>query len=124
MLFVHVAVFPTVLVLDVAPVLKIGLAVVIGTSLIWQWLHGASLMPGELTLADDGDCSLTRGGQSRAYRITRASLHTGLVRFTLKRVGTRPRILLLMHDAVEPEVYRELRARITQGHLPRREKIM
>ena len=124
MFFVHAAAFPVVFILDVAPVLKIGLAVGIGVSLIWQWLRGASLMPREIKLADNGDCSLTRGGQSRLYRITRASLHAGLVRFTLKRVGTRPRILLLMHDAVEPEAYRELRARITQGHLPRREKIM
>ena len=73
---------------------------------------------GELRLEDDGTCIQSVNGEPRRYRLTRATAHAGFVRLTLMRADERMRTQLVPRDAVEPEVYRELRARIVQRRLP------
>ena len=105
-------------VLPIALWQKFGLAVLIGTSLWWQGRYGIGASACEIRLEEDGSCIRTANGEPRGYRIARASAHAGFMRLTLKRTGERTRIQLVPRDAVEPEVYRTLRARIVQRRLP------
>lgn len=107
-----------VFVLPIALGLKLGLAALIGASLWWQWRHGAAAAVGELRLEDDGTCTQSVNGEQRRYRLIRATTHAGFMRLTLQRTGERMRTQLVPRDAVEPEIYRELRARIVQRRLP------
>jgi hypothetical protein len=118
----HVGVWPLVFVLHVPTALKIGLAGLIGASLGWQWHRGALVAPGELKLGDDGNGTLTGEGRAvRGGRVACATLHAFFVRLTFEHASAGPRTLLIMQDALEPEAYRELRARVTQGRLPVRD---
>ena len=96
----------------------IVLAALISASLWWQWRYGVWASAGELRLEEDGSCTHTANGEQRRYRITRATAHAGFVRLTMGRTGERTRTQLVLRDAVEPEVYRVLRARIVQRRLP------
>ena len=107
-----------IFVLPIALGLKIGLAVLIGASLWWQGRYGVAASVCEIRLEEDGSCVRTANGEQRHYRIARATAHAGFVRLMLLRAGERTRIQLVPRDAVEPEVYRELRARIVQRRLP------
>ena len=107
-----------IFVLPIAPWQKFGLAVLIGTSLWWQGRYGIGVSACEIRLEEDGSCTRTANGEQRRYRIARASAHAGFLRLTLKRAGERTRIQLAPRDAVEPEIYRTLRARIVQRRLP------
>lgn len=121
MLGAHVGAWPLVFVLHLPAALKIGLAGLIGASLAWQWRRGALVAPGELKLGDDGNGTLTREGRAvQVGRVVRATLHAFFVRLTFERASAGPRTLLIMQDVLEPEAYRELRARVTQGRLPKR----
>ena len=111
-----------ILVLPIVPVLKAGLVALVGTSFWRQGRHGVPASECEIRLEEDGSCIRTANGEQRHYRIARATAHAGFVRLTLRRAGERTRIQLVPRDAVEPEVYRELRARIVQRRLPVPEK--
>jgi hypothetical protein len=114
----HVGALSLTLVLPIAPGLKIGLAMLIFASLWWQWRYAAVAAVVELRLEDDGTCIESINGEQRRYRLTRATAQAGFVRLTLQRAGERTRTQLVPRDAVESEVYRELRARIVQRRLP------
>jgi hypothetical protein len=104
--------------LPIALWFKIGLAALIGTSLWWQGRYGLPASACEIRVEEDGSCTLTANGEQRRYRIARATAHAGFVRLTLQRAGERARVQLVPRHAVEPEVYRDLRVRIAQRHLP------
>ena len=114
----HTGALLMIIVLPIALWQKIGLAALIGTSLWWQVRYGVWASACEIKLAEDGSCIRTANGEQRRYRITHASAHVGFMRLTLVRAGQRGRIQLVPRDAVEPEIYRTLRARIGQRRLP------
>jgi len=114
----HAGALLLIFVLPIALAHMIGLAALIGTSLWWQGWHGVRASVCEIRLEEDGSCIRTANGEQRRYRIARATAHAGFVRLTLQRAGERARIQLVPRDAVEPEVYRDLRARIVQQRLP------
>ncbi len=114
----HAGALPLIFVLPIALGLKVGLAALIGASLWWQSRHGVRASVCEIRLEEDGSCIRTANGEQHRYRIAHATAHAGFVRLTLQRAGERTRIQLLPRDAVEPEVYRDLRARIVQRRLP------
>jgi len=107
-----------IFILPMAAGLKIGLAALIGASYWWQVWYGAGTSGREIRLVEDGSCIRTANDEQRRYRIARATAHAGFVCFTLTRAGERTRTQLVPRDAVEPEVYRDLRARILQRRLP------
>jgi hypothetical protein len=98
--------------------LRFGLATLIGVSLWRQWRYGAWAASAELRLEKDGFCIQSLNGEQLRYRITRATAHAGFVRLTLQRAGRKTQTLLVPRDAVEPGVFRDLRARIVQRRLP------
>jgi len=114
----HAGALLLIVVLPIALALKIGLAALIGASFWWQGQYGVPASVCEIRLEEDGSCLRTSNGELRRYRIARAIAHAGFVRLTLMRAGERTRIQLVPRDAVEPEVYRDLRARIVQRRLP------
>ena len=114
----HVGALLLMAVLPIAPVIKIGLAALIGASYWWQVWYGVGASRCEIRLEEDGSCLRTANGEQRRYRIARASVHAGFVRLTLQRAGERTRIQLVPRDTVAPEVYRDLRARFVQRRLP------
>ena len=118
MLGAHAGALLLTFVLPIALWQKNGLVVLIGTSLWWQGRHGVWASACEIKLEEDGSCIRTANGEQRRYRIARASAHAGFLRLTLMRTGERTRIQLVPRDAVEPEIYRTLRARIVQQRLP------
>ena len=122
MLSAHVGALLLMAVLPIALVLKIGLAALIGASYWWHVWYGAGASRCEIRLEEDGSCLRTANGEQRRYRIARATAHASFVRLTLQRTGERTRIQLVLWDAVAPEVYRDLRARIVQRRLPAHDK--
>jgi hypothetical protein len=114
----HAGALLLIVVLPIALAPKIGLSVVIGASYWWQVLYGTGPSGCEIRLEDDGSCIRTANGEQRRYRIARATAHAGFMRLMLLRAGERTRTQLVPRDAVEPEVYRALRARIVQRRLP------
>lgn len=106
-----------IFVLPIALGLKIGLAALIGASLWWQGRYGVRASVCEIRLEENGTCIRTANGEQRRYRSARATAHTGFVRLLLQRAGERTRVQLVPRDAVDPEVYRALRARIVQRRL-------
>lgn len=115
---VHTGALLLAVVMPIASGLKIGLAALIGTSLGWQGRNGLAASVCELELGEDGSCLRTANGEQRRYRIARATVHAGFVRLRLLRTDAPMRTQLVLRDAVEPEVYRVLRARIVQRRLP------
>jgi len=119
----HFGALLLILALPVVLLLKIGLAALISASLWWQGQYGMPANVCELKLEDDGSCiRTTNNGEQRRYRIARAAVQAGFIRLILVCAGERMRIQLVPRDAVEPEVYRALCARIVQRHLPVPEK--
>jgi hypothetical protein len=114
----HAGALLLIFILPIALSLKIGLAALICASLWWQGRHGVWASVCEIRLEEDGSCIRTAYGEQRRYRIARATAHAGFVRLTLQHAGERTRIQLVPRDTVEPEVYRDLRARIVQRRLP------
>jgi hypothetical protein len=114
----HLGALVLTLIVPMALGFQIGLAMLIVASLWRQWRQDAGVAVGELRLEDDGTCVRSINGEPRRYRLTRATAHVGFVRLTLQRAGERTRTQLVPRDAVDPEVYRELRARIVQRRLP------
>lgn len=107
-----------IFVLPISLWLKIGLAMLIGMSLWWQGRYGIWASACEVRLEEDGSCIRTADGEQRRYRVVRASTHAGFIHLALLRTGGRTRIQFIPGDAVEPEVYRNLRAQIMQRRLP------
>ncbi len=107
-----------VFVLPLAAGLKIGFVGLIGASLWWQGRYGVAASVCAMQLEEDGSCIRTANSEQRRYWIAHATAHAGFVRLTLLRAGERTRIQLVPRDAVEPEVYRALCARIVQRRLP------
>jgi hypothetical protein len=114
----HFGALLLIVVLPILSGLKIGLAALIGASLWWQGRYGLRATVCEIRLEDDGSCNRTANGEQRRYRIARATAHAGFLRLMLVRTGERTRTQLIPRDAVEPEVYRALCARIVQRRLP------
>jgi len=114
----HAGALLLLVILPIAFGLKTGLAALIGVSFWWQNRYGIPASVCELKLEDDGSCSRTADGEQRRYRITRAVAHAGFVRLMLVDAGERTRLQLVCQDAVEPDMYRALRARIEQRRLP------
>jgi hypothetical protein len=114
----HVGALLLAVVMPIASGLKIGLAALIGASLGWPGRNGLAANVCVLELGEDGSCLRTANGEQRRYRIARATVHAGFVRLRLQRMGGRTHTQLVPRDAVEPEVYRVLRARIVQRCLP------
>jgi len=115
---VHTGALLLVVVMPIALGPRIWLAALIGASLWWQGRSGLSTKDCKLVLEEDGSCLRTFNGEQRRYQIVRATAHAGFVRFTLQRAGARTCTQLVPRDAVEPEVYRDLCARIVQRRLP------
>lgn len=115
---IHAGALLLVVVLPIALALKIGFAALIGASFWWQVQYGVPASVCEIRLAEDGSCLRTANGEQRRYRIARATVHAGFVRLRLLRTGGLMHTQLVLRDAVEPEVYRALRARIVQRLLP------
>jgi len=105
-------------IVPIALELRIGLATLIGVSLWRQCRYGVWASVCEIRLEEDGFCTRTANGEPRRYRITRATAHAGFVRLMLIRAGERAHVQLVTYDAVEPDVYRALRAQIVQRNLP------
>lgn len=116
----HLMAIPILIMLPWAFWAKSVLMVMVLVSLFWQWRHGVGRHPGRLKLEDDGTCLLAPGHEEKdmRFRIDSAHLHAGMLRLVLKGQGTFSRSLIIARDAVAPEVYRELRARILQRRLP------
>ena len=114
----HAGALPLLVVLPIALALKIGLAALIGASFWWQVWYGIPASVCEIKLEEDGSCIRIANGEQRRYRIARATAHAGFVRLRLLRTGGLRHTQLVSRDAVEPEVYRALRARIVQRLLP------
>ncbi|MEK7711881.1 MAG: protein YgfX [Pseudomonadota bacterium] len=114
----HIGALLLLVVLPIALVFRIGLATLIGVSFWWQWRHGIWVTQCEVKLEEDASCTHTANGEQHRYRITRATVHAGFVRLTMVRTAERTRTQLVLRDAVDPEVYRTLRARIVQRRLP------
>jgi len=98
---------------------RIGLAAMIVASMGWQRRFGCLAAPAEIELRADGTCSVNSRCTYQTFggHIVGAGMHPGFVRLTVKPAGRRSRVLLVMQDAVEAEIYRELRAGIVQGRL-------
>lgn len=106
--------------LPVWPAIRFGLTILIVASFWWQRRNPWLVAPAELELRADGLCSI-RGRNTHpllAGQLVAADIHPGFIRLTVKADGHRPRVLVVMRDAVEAECYRELRAAIVQGRLP------
>jgi hypothetical protein len=114
----HAGAVLLIFILPMAVGLKIGLAALIGASYWRQIWYDAGRSGCEIRLVEDGSCIRTANGEQRRYRIARATAHAGFVCLTVTRAGERTRTQLVPRDAVEPEVYRDLRARILQRRLP------
>jgi hypothetical protein len=104
--------------LPIALGFRIGLAALIGVSFGWQGRYGLPARVCEMRLEEEGSCIRTANGEQRRHRIVRATAHAGFVRFTLQRAGWRTHVQIVPRDAVEPEIYRTLRARIVQRRQP------
>ena len=114
----HAGALLLIVVLPIALALKIGLAALIGAS-----SGGKVGMAYRRVCAKYGwrktvPASEPQTASSVAIGLRARPPMLGFVRLTLKRAGERTRIQLLPRDAVEPEVYRDLRARIVQRRLP------
>jgi hypothetical protein len=114
----HLGALVLTLIVPIVFGLQIGLAALIAVSLWWQWRQNAGVVVGELRLGDDGTCLQSINGEQHRYHLMRATIHAGFVRLTLQRAGGRTHTQLVPRDAVEADVYRELRARIVQRRLP------
>ena len=120
----HVGALAIALRAPIPVVLSISLALVVGASLVWHWRRGVFVAAGEWHLTDDGHCTgphTTDDASSRRYRVTQAHRDLSGVRLLLEHTDRRRRWLIVTPDAVEPEVFRELSARIVQHRLPVRD---
>ncbi len=86
-------------------------------SLRVQW-RTVARTAGTLRLDPDGACILTSARGALRGQVTGATVFPLFVRLVVAGDGRRSRTLLVMRDAVTPDRYRSLRARIVQRHLP------
>ncbi len=91
------------------------LAVVVSLSMQWR---SAVRAAGTLRLERDGSCALADARGTLRGHITGAAVFPLFVRLIVTGDGRRSRTLLVMRDAVAPDAYRALRARIVQRRLP------
>lgn len=121
---IHAGALLIVLSLPVGPGVRIGLAIAVVASVWWQGRFACLAVPAVLELLADGSCSICSQHirQTPGGHIVGAAIHSGFIRLMVKVPGRRSRVLLVMEDAVEPEVYRELRAAIVQGRLLQRDQ--
>lgn len=86
-------------------------------SLRVQW-RSVARAAGTLRLEPDGACILTSASGALRGHVTGATVFPLFVRLVVTGDGHRSRTLLVMRDAVTPDGYRSLRARIVQRRLP------
>ena len=91
--------------------------IVLAFSLRVQW-RTVARAAGALRLEPDGVCILTNVSGALRGHVTGATVFPLFVRLVVTGDGRRSRTLLVMRDAVTPDGYRSLRARIVQRHLP------
>lgn len=115
----HLGVVPILAMLAVPPWLRLIAIVVVITSLLTRrrLLFAAART---LRIERDGSYRLTDGGGSHGGRVEGAAVFPLFVRLVLAGDGRRSRTLLVMRDAVDPELYRTLRAAVAQRRLPAR----
>jgi hypothetical protein len=75
---------------------------------------------GTLRIEPDGHCAWTGDRSALRGPITSAAVFPLFVRLVVAADRGRKRTVLVARDAVAPEAYRELRARIVQRRLPAR----
>lgn len=124
MLASHLGAVGVVPVLPLAIGLRLVLAVIVTASLAWQWKQLGRWCNGQWRVDDDGSCSWLPNGADRRIRCELLQAEAGVlwVRLLVEQVPKRRRHLLVWKDAVDPEIYRELRARIEQRRLPVRDR--
>lgn len=103
--------------IEIVDWLRYPLGVLVIASLVWQWRRSFWWRGGDLKISDEGLCTI-QGGEPLTAKIVRADVFAGFIRLRIALVSGRSRTLLLMQDALAPESYRELCARIRQGRLP------
>lgn len=85
---------------------------------LWVQRRALAAAAGTLRIDSDGRCVLTSASGTMRGRITGAAVFPLFVRLVVRGDDRRSRTLLVMRDAVEPDGYRALRARIVQRRLP------
>lgn len=90
---------------------------VLALSLRVQW-RTVARAAGTLRLEPDGACMLTNASGALRGQVTGATVFPLFVRLVVTGDGRRSRTLLVTRDAVAPDEYRALRARIVQRRLP------
>jgi len=85
--------------------------------LTWRFRNG----PNRLALHDDGYAILETTDKKRSMQVIAARHLPGAVQLILKPTHGRSCALLLIQDAISPEDFHELCARIHQHRLPVRE---
>lgn len=102
--------------------LRLALTVAVAASLGWQWRRLGSWRDGEWRVDDDGGCSWFPDGDDRSVRYELLQAETGVlwIRLLIERQPEKRRHLFIWKDAVDPETFRELHARIEQRRLPAR----
>lgn len=103
--------------------LRLALAAVVTASLGWQWRRVGKGLNGEWRVDDDGSCSWFPDGDGSPIRYALLQADTGAlwIRLRIERQTKQRRHLFIWKDAVDPETYRELHARIEQRRLPARD---
>lgn len=119
LLFLHLGAMTLVVIVPLDPAAKIGLGVALGMSLIQSTgVHGLRRRRSavtELELDSEDLCSVRLYGREEwlPCRVSRSLLHPWVSVLVLRIEGRRrPLGLVLPADAVEPDAFRRLRARL------------
>lgn len=97
---------------------------VVTASLAWQWRQSGKWCAGEWRIDDQGSCSWFPNGNNTIvrYELLQADAGVWWVRLWLEQSPKQRCHLFIWRDAVGPEIYRELNARIEQRRLPPRDR--
>lgn len=96
---------------------RAALMLALAASLSIQW-RTVARAAGMLRIERDGSCVLTEANGALRGQITGAAVFPLFVRLAVTGDRRDSRTLLVMRDAVAPDEYRALRARIVQRRLP------
>lgn len=100
--------------------LRTALSAAVAASFGWQWSQFRRWRGGDWRVDDDGGCFWYPHGDDRPvrYELLRAETGALWIRLLIERRPERPRHLFIWKDAVDPEVFHDLHARIEQRRLP------
>lgn len=116
-LVAHLGALACIGLVDFVDWLQYPLGVLIIANLVWHWRRSFWRKGGDLKISDEGLCTI-QGGEPLSAKIVRADVFAGFIRLRVALDSGRSRTLILMQDALTPDSYRELCARIRQGRLP------